>query len=270
MVLVRPRRGGNVGAVARVMKNFGATDLWLVAPRARLGVEAARMAVHAGDVLSRHRRVATLLEAVADCTLVIGSAGRAEAGWRELPVSPRAMATEIRHGPRPSTVALVLGPEDHGLSNAELGLCQRVIEIPTAAAYPSMNLAQAASVILYELLAATPLSAEDDASRVYPGAAGARTARADRRAREGRAATSAEREAMVAHLRAALLGIGFLDPANPDHVLADLRRMFSRAGLAERDVAILRGMARQIEWAARQIGAGVRSAQRAGRAVKEG
>lgn len=238
VVLVRPRRGGNVGAVARAMKNMGLEDLVLVAPRTSVGKVGEHMAAHARDVLRRRRTVATLAEAVSDAHLVIGTAGRA-GGRCDGAVSPRALAPEVLAAAGQGGVALVFGPEDHGLANADLDLCQRLVRIPTAAAYPSLNLAQAVLVIGYEILLATPL-VED---------APARTNRERRRSEEGRAASQAEREAMIEHLAGALAGIGFLTPANP-HVLRDIRSLFARSGLTRRDARVWRGIARQMAWAA--------------------
>ncbi|MBY0277224.1 RNA methyltransferase [Candidatus Binatia bacterium] len=249
IVLVRPRRGGNVGAAARVMKNFGLGELTLVAPRTRVGAVGERMAAHARDVLARRTSAPDLAAAVADCALVVGTAGRDFAHLRALP--PRDVAAEIVAAGTGGRVALVFGPEDHGLSNADLGRCQRLLRIPTGDAYPSLNLAQAVAVCAYELrLAAADAGAGVDAStsprrRRPPG--GSAAARTDDRA----AASSAEREALLEHLGQALDAIGFLSRQNPAHIVADLRGLFARAGLTRRDVKIWRGIARQMLWAAR-------------------
>lgn len=247
IVLVRPRRGGNVGSAARVMKNFGLGELTLVASRTRVGAVGERMAAHARDVLARRTSAPDLAAAVADCALVVGTAGRDFAHLRALP--PRDLASEVVAAGTGGRVALVFGPEDHGLSNAELGLCQRLLRIPTGDAYPSLNLAQAVAVCAYELrLAAADCGIQVSASarrRRPPG--GSAAARSDDRA----AASSAEREALLEHLGQALDAIGFLSRQNPTHIVADLRGLFARAGLTRRDVKIWRGIARQMLWAAR-------------------
>lgn len=246
IVLVRPRRSGNVGAAARVLKNMGLGELVLVAPRARLGAVAARMAVHAQDVLERRRVVPDLAAAVADCVLVAGTAGR---DHRALPsLHPRAAARELVAACERGPVALVFGPEDHGLSNADLGQCQRLLRIPTDDRYASLNLAQAVAVCGYELRCA---ALEADAKR----AGGVRPRRARATGGPGRdderaPATSGEREALLEHLAEALAAIGFLSRQNPEHILADVRSLFARAGLTRRDVKIWRGIARQVLWAA--------------------
>lgn len=237
-MLVRPRRGGNVGAVARAMKNMGLADLVLVAPRTPVGRAGERMAAHARDLLARRRTVATLKEAVRDAELVVAASGRVD-GRSDGAATPREIAPAIVAAAAGGRVALVFGPEDHGLANSDLDLCQRIVQIPTADAYPSLNLAQAVLVLAYEVLLAGGL----------PAPARPRTARDARRADEHRAASSAEREAMIEHLAKGLTEIGFLSPANP-HLLRDVRSLFARTGLTLRDVRVWRGIARQVSWAA--------------------
>jgi len=259
IVLVRPRRGGNVGAAARVLKNMGLGDLVLVAPRTRVGAVGARMAAHAKDVLARRRVVPDLASAVADCVLVAGTAGRDLAALAT--VDPRRAAAEVVAAAARGHVAVVFGPEDHGLSNADLGLCQRLVRIPTGDAYTSLNLAQAVAVLGYELRRAALDATTAGPGGAPPGADAARrgsrrrTVRAAERHDERAPATSAEREALVAHLAEALDAIGFLSRQNPEHILADVRALFARSGLTRRDVKIWRGIARQALWAARRAGA---------------
>jgi len=257
IVLVRPRRGGNVGAAARVMKNFGLADLVLVAPRTRVGAVGAHMAVHASDVLDARRTVPDVAAAVADCVLVVGTAGRAFAHLE--PIEPRAAAHEVVAATRRGPVALVFGPEDHGLSNVELGRCQRLVRIPTAGAYGSLNLAQAVAVCAYELCvaragadAADSPPASPRAGGPAPRAASSGDAASATDAGERAPATSDQREALLAHFEEALAAVGFLSRENPAHILADLRGLFARAGLTRRDVKIWRGIARQMTWAARR------------------
>lgn len=250
IVLVRPRRGGNVGSVARVMKNVGLGELVLVAPRTRVGEVGARMAAHARDVLAARTTVASLQDAVGDCVLIAGTAGRDFAHLA--PVDPRAAARELVAASARGRVALVFGPEDHGLSNADLGICQRLIRIPTADAYPSLNLAQAVAVCGYELLRSaledrgSPASGVSGTSPTRRRRSVATSAASDERA----PASGAEREALIEHLARALDGIDFLSRQNPGHILADVRALFARAGLTRRDVKIWRGIARQMLWAA--------------------
>jgi tRNA/rRNA methyltransferase len=225
IVLVRPKSSGNVGAVARAMKNTGLRDLVLVAPRGFRRRSAAAMAVHADDVLDATRTERTLHAAVADCGWVLGTTCRA-GGYRRRPRTPREVAAELVSVAGTNRVALVFGPEDHGLSNEELKLCHELVTIPTHSSYRSLNLAQAVLVVAYELFLAAHAPGADAAPL----------------------ATSARMELLYENLRAALLEIGFLHGANPDHILFAVRRIFGRARLDDRDVAILLGVARQIRW----------------------
>ena len=128
-------------------------------------------------------------------------------------------------------VAMLFGPEDHGLTNDDLRACQRLIAIDTSPAYASLNLAQAVLLVCYELR---------------------RAALAGRRARPAGASPppAADGAAHVRHLQRALLSIGFLHPQNPEHIMFALRALFGRTALEDHEVRILLGIARQIEWAA--------------------
>ncbi len=225
VVLVRPRGAANVGAVARAMKNMGLRDLVLVRPAPMRLFWSKAMAVHAEDVLSRVRRCDSLAEAVADCGLVVGTTCRGGL-YRAAAEPAREAAPRIMAAAGANRVALVFGPEDHGLSNGDLQCCHELMVIPSDPAYPSLNLAQAVMVCCYELFLAANATAAT-APVLAP----------------------AERvERMFQHLKSACLSIGFLHRDNPDHIMFAFRRLLGRARLEERDVNILLGLARQIEW----------------------
>lgn len=227
-VLVRPLRLGNVGAAARALKNMGLSDLRLVAPAASTGREAAAMAVHAEDVLRAARCYDDLPAALADRTLVVGTTcrpGLYRAGALAVREAAAQLAAEAAVHNR---IAVVFGPEDTGLVNRELELCQRLITIPTAPEYPSLNLAQAVMVVAYELMMAA------GAARELP--------MAERRA------PAADVEAMMQRMSRALVAIGFLPADNPEHIMFALRAVLGRSGLGERELDILNGIARQINW----------------------
>jgi tRNA/rRNA methyltransferase len=230
VVLVRPLGSANVGSAARAMKNMGVGELTLVQPAVRRYAAAEAMAVHARDLVRRARVVQNLAAAVADCALVVGTTCRG-GPYRAAAEAVETLAPTIlaaaAHGP----VALVFGPEDHGLSNDDLRHCQRLVTIDTSAQYASLNLAQAVLLVCYDL------------RRVARGAAA--TARVAAPARAGAV------QRMYEHLQRALLRIGFLHPQNPEHLMFALRRLFGRARLDEQEVRILLGIARQIEWFAR-------------------
>lgn len=225
IVLVEPQGALNIGSVCRVMLNFGFVDLRLVNPQVdHLGDEARRMAVKATPLLEAARLFTSLDEALADCVLTIGTTRRF-GKYREDFIHPGDIAGVARGVAGPT--ALVFGREDRGLLTDELDLCTRLVTIPTEETLPSLNLAQAVAICLYEVALATGSSAKIRRRKIAPNAA---------------------REAMYSHMRATLAGIGYLDPQNPDHILRTFRRIFARAGLNEREVRILQGLWSRLDW----------------------
>jgi TrmH family RNA methyltransferase len=229
VVLVRPARATNVAAACRALKNMGLSRLRIVGPIDGLDQPEARaLAYGAWDILDGALPAADLGDAVAGCTLVAGTSGRPDPAA----CTPRFFASEAGRLSAGGRVALVFGPEASGLSEDELALCHMRVHIPTDAAQPSLNLAQAVLVLAYEIrLSAETITAPAPAPR----------------------ATAGELERTMSELRGALLGIGYLNPANPDVILAELRALLARAAPTPREVTLLRGLARQVRWAAERI-----------------
>jgi len=150
VVLVRPKEDGNVGAVARLARNFGARRLVLVASRARVGSVARRRAMGGLALLTSAVRAPTLAAATAEADLVVGttdlSLGRSTSYLRRS-VSPERLG-DIARG-SVGTIAVVFGPEDNGLSREELARCDLLVHIPARREFPTLNLSHAASVVLY-------------------------------------------------------------------------------------------------------------------------
>jgi TrmH family RNA methyltransferase len=168
VVLVRPQHGGNVGAVCRAIKNFGAGELWLVGAEIE-AADAVRTAVHAADVFEARRESADLAAALEGCSLVVGTTAR-RGRYHERSRDIRELTPDIAAAERLGAErgpALVFGPEDSGLHNRDIAACHHLAFIPTDAAYASLNLAQAAVVCLYEVAR----------ERAHGGAAAARGAR---------------------------------------------------------------------------------------------
>lgn len=232
IVLVRPRGATNVGSAARAMKNMGLRDLTLVEPKLRRLSRGGVMAVHARDLLENARIVGDLSQAVSDCTLVVGTTRRGGL-YRAAAAGPDVLAPVMVDHARRGKVALLFGPEDHGLTNDDLKHCQRLIVIETSADYPSLNLAQAVLLCCYELRRAAATSGTPTKGRPGP-------------------ASAADVELLFERLQSAFLRIGFLNPQNPDHIMFAFRRLFGRAELEASDVRILLGLARQIDWYGRQ------------------
>ena len=231
VVLCRPIYGGNIGSVCRAMANMGVSDLVLAGAGDFDRVEARKMACWAGDLLEASRAVATLDEALADCALVFGATARGGL-YRQHTRSPRDWAPDILAAARSARVALLFGPEDDGLSNDDLARCHHLIRIPSSAAYPALNLAQAVMICLYELYTA----------------GGTFEAPAEK----SPLADSGQKERMLALWEEALLAIGFMQPDKARHMMLGVRRIFARGALSEDDVRILMGIARQALWQSRQ------------------
>lgn len=246
-VLVRPLQMGNVGAAARALKNMGLGDLRLAAPAPATGRAAAAMAAHAEDVLRAARRYGDLPAAIADCTLAVGTTCRPGL-YRAGALAVREAAMQLVGEAASNRIAIVFGPEDTGLVNRELELCQRLLTIPTAPEYPSLNLAQAVMVVAYELMMAAGAARELPVADPY--------------------APAGEVEAMMQRMSRALVAIGFLPADNPERIMFALRAIFGRSGLSARELDILNGIARQVGWFAEGGFQTVEAKRRAGRKLR--
>jgi tRNA/rRNA methyltransferase len=244
LVLVEPAGPLNVGSVARLCANFGIAQLRLVAPRCdHLGEEARRMAVHGGVLLERAQLFDDLAAALADCRRVVATSGRIE--QEGVPLAPAGEALAwLQAGAQSATetAALVFGREDRGLSNDELRQAGRVVRLSTAPAYSSLNLSHAVAICLHELQRQQKRQASaavETAPAATPTPATEPTARA-------------ALEAALADAEALLLEVGFLYPHTAHARMAKLRALLQRAQVTDDEVALLRGMVRQLRWAAQQ------------------
>lgn len=226
IVLVEPREAGNVGAAARVMKNFGFDELWIAGEHPELLPVSIWWASGADDLLARARFAPTLADAISDAQMTVATTSTR---GRTTPVSftSRTLAEKFASLADDQTLALVFGREDSGLTREELVLCQHTAAIPTNDAFPTMNLAQSVGVFCYELSSIAPAPA----ARELPEAAAI--------------------ERMHQRARELLLEVGFLHENNPDRIYDDLRAMAARADLDAREVTVLLGIIRQIEWKVR-------------------
>lgn len=231
-VLVRSRSPGNVGSVARAMKNFGFRDLVLVDPRLHrhgdspgalpfFETESRRMAWDAADVLEGARLAPDLSGAVSGCGLVLATAPRGSGRHRNL--SPEEAADEVTGHPVPPP-ALLFGSESSGLTSEELSRCSGVVVIPTAPDYRDLNLAQSAALMAYLIYRAR----ENPPAPSRPEGAA-----------HGQVDAAAEAFLEVAR-RAEFLHTG------QEPVALELRALFHRAGLSKRESEFLRSLARRI------------------------
>ena len=226
VVLVSPRNPLNIGAAARAMSNFGFHSLRVVNPF-EPSFREARSAVGASRILESAGQFETVAEAIADCTLVVGTTA---VGHREIhhPLKrPELGARQIRKRLASSGVALLFGSEKFGLSNEALSHCHWLIRIPTCEENISMNLGQAVAVCLYELV---------------------RDSKQERAPKQPKPATAEELERITTMLLEALRASGFLTR----RVVADsderIRRLVHRLNLQQRDAVIWQGMLRQMLW----------------------
>ena len=223
IVLVGTTHPGNIGAVARAMKNMGLSDLALVNPKYFPHDEATARASGAADILERAMVVGTLAEALTDCVYVAGASARSRTiNWPCM--GPRDCAERMIQESGHGKVAAVFGPEKTGLHNDDLDLCHTLLTIPTDPGFSSLNLAMAVQVLTYELRVASML----DEGPVFDV--------------EAPPATSEEMEHFYEHLKKTLTDIEFLDPDNPRHLMRRMRRLFIRARPDKNEVNILRGV----------------------------
>ncbi len=223
IVLVATTHPGNIGAVARAMKNMCLQDLYLVTPKIFPSADATSRASGADDLLASAVVCDTLEEAIADCEIVIGASARS----RTISVpdeSPRSCAERLAVEAQDKKVAILFGRENSGLTNHELDLCQTLLHIPSNAHYSSLNIAAAVQVVCYELLVASKQVAVQPQKPEAP------------------LATSAQMESFFTHLYQALNEIGFINPEKSTSIMRRLRRVYHRAALDTQELDILRGI----------------------------
>lgn len=231
VVLVCTRNPLNMGAAARAMRNFGFDKLRVVRPY-EAAFREARSAVGAEQLLTDAEEYETVAEAVADCTLVVGTTAAKERelrhGLRSLQDGAPLIAEELSRGRGGgSNVAILFGSEKRGLSNEDLSHCHWLIHIPTGAQQPSMNLGQAVAVCLYELMR------ERAEPKAFPIT---------------HAACSGDLERITAWLLEALQASGYMDSQPTGAREETVRRLVRRLTISAEDAPVCLGMLRQILW----------------------
>jgi TrmH family RNA methyltransferase len=250
IVLVEPSHPGNIGAVARAMKNMGLERLVLVSPRQFPHSEAIARASGADDVLAAARVVATVGEALAGCGFIVATTSRPRDqyfGVADVRDAAQRMLQESRRGP----VAVLFGSERAGLTNEQLEAAHLLIRIPASESYPSLNLAMAVQIVSYELL-----RAHTDGRAGGADAMDGQWHGSDRGPRVP-LATPEEMQRLYEHLAQVLEEIDFRDRTQGGtHLMARLRRLFQRAALDRNEVNILRGILTAVQSRRRRAGAG--------------
>ena len=226
IVLHRPHFPENIGAAARSAQNMGIGRLIVVDPRDCDLTKILKMATHnAEDVVAEMEVFAGLRKALESFQYVVGTTART-GSHRQGVRGPRRLAEDLVNISQTNQVAILFGPEDRGLANKELQYCDALVTIPTAG-FGSINLAQTVMILAYELF----LASTDEPKTHVP-----------------RLAHRDELEGMYDHLKKTLTKINFINPQNPEYWMTGFRRFFSRIGLRAREVKLIRGLCRQLDW----------------------
>ncbi|HME40204.1 MAG TPA: RNA methyltransferase [Steroidobacteraceae bacterium] len=220
IVLIDPSHPGNIGSVARAMKNMALTDLVLVRPRAFPHAEADALAAGADDILKNARVVSTVAEAISDAQFIAGTTSRPRSYYWEF-TTPRDVAGRIVGLPEGTRAALLFGSERYGLATEDLNHCNVLVRIPANPEYCSLNLGMSVQLLAYEIF----MSREQPQSHTQL---------------ELPLAPSSDVEHFYAHLHEVLGDIDFDDRTG--HLMERLRRLFNRAQLDRNELNILRGI----------------------------
>lgn len=244
VVLVRPQFPGNLGAVARVMHNFGCTELLLVDPRADPNdPEARRMATRGEFILQRARPLASLDDALQDCCFTAATSADVQGIVRRTGLaSVRELAGRLATESKQGVTAVVFGPEPHGLTTNEIDRCHYLMTIPANPVYPSLNLAQAVGIVLYEIWQA----------QLEADALGERGPRQDTEPSH-QIAPNQDVERALHHLRQGLEAIHFVYGPKANSLMHAIRHLIRRAQPSPAEVKILHGLARQLLWHAQKL-----------------
>jgi tRNA/rRNA methyltransferase len=226
VVLHQIRSPENLGAVARLMANFGCGQLVLSEPGTYAFSAAEKLAIRAERVLETLRLESTLAQAVGSCVYACGTTSRRVEG--RVALTPEQAVERLARQAARGPVALVFGGEKRGLSDEELARCQDLLIIPTGSTQPSMNLSQAVAVMLYLCSRADAATLGEEGPKVD----GVRLATA---------------HALEERMKGVLLAAGFLNPQAPRHVLGELSRSLLRAELSQREAELWLAAFKQLE-----------------------
>jgi tRNA/rRNA methyltransferase len=226
IVLHKPRHPENIGAAARSMCNMGLSKLVVVNPENYILKKVFKLATHvAADIVENVEFHEDLKEALSVYNYVVGTTARL-GGERQVVNSPSKLAEKLIPISRKNRIAIIFGPEDKGLSNQDIRLCHILVNIPTAE-FSSLNLAQAVMIICFEIFTVGRKENEEFAPRL---------------------ANRHELDGMYDQLKDILVTISYINHENPDYWMNKLRYFFTRMQLRAREVSIIRGICRQIDW----------------------
>ena len=226
IVLLQPRYSENIGAAARAMLNMGIRQLVIVDPQNFDLSKALKLATHfASDIIEKSKFYPDLKEALSPFNYVVGTTARL-GGERQVVRTPLTLARKLISISVKNRIAILFGPEDKGLSNEDIRYCQALVNIPTTE-FSSLNLAQSVMILCYELFIAGGEANEDFTPRM---------------------ASRHELDGMYDQLKDILVRISYINSENPDYWLNHFRRFFTRLQLRAKEVNIIRGLCRQVDW----------------------
>ncbi len=227
IILVRPKYAENIGASARIAHNFGFKKLIIVTEKEHDKERMLKMATHkAAHIINTMEVVPTTPEATAPYHCIVGTTAR-QGRHRPEEMTPRAVMQNVAHY-HSSSIALMFGPEDTGLANEDVNLCQFTSTIPTDG-FSSLNLAQAVAIHCYEFYTAT--GKEPDTVAVTQ-----------------EFANSFDLEGMYEHIEEALHEVTFLHDTNRIYWMRSLRQFFNRLRLKKKEASMIRGICRKFLW----------------------
>ena len=230
IVMVRPRYSENIGSASRAMCNMGIKHLIVVSPENYDIEKVRKLATHAAsDVVDRIEIFENLKTALSPFNYVVGTTARL-GGERLAISSPSEMAGRLVGISKKNRVAVLFGPEDRGLLNEDLRLCHELVNIP-ASDFSSLNVSQAVLIMCYEIF----LAGTEEKAKFAP-----------------RLASRFELDGMYDNVKDILVRINYINPENPDYWMNKLRHFFTRMELRAREVSIIRGICRQIDWYGRK------------------
>ena len=226
IVLLQPRYSENIGAAARAMRNMGIRQLVIVDPQNFDLSKALKLATHfASDIIEKSKFCPDLKEALSSFNYVVGTTARL-GGQRQVVCTPLTLARNLIPISAKNRIAILFGPEDKGLSNEDIRYCHALVNIPTAE-FSSLNLAQSVMILCYEIFIAGGEANEEFTPRM---------------------ASRHELDGMYDQLKDILVRISYINSENPDYWLNHFRRFFTRLQLRAKEVNIIRGLCRQVDW----------------------
>ncbi|MDH3357247.1 MAG: RNA methyltransferase [Desulfobacteraceae bacterium] len=226
IVLLQSRYSENIGAAARAMRNMGIRQLVIVDPQNFDLSKALKLATHfASDIIEKSKFYPDLKEALSSFNYVVGTTARL-GGQRQVVHTPLTLARNLIPISVKNRIAILFGPEDKGLSNEDIRYCHALVNIPTTE-FSSLNLAQSVMILCYEIFIAGGEANEEFTPRM---------------------ASRHELDGMYDQLKDILVRISYINSENPDYWLNHFRRFFTRLQLRAKEVNIIRGLCRQVDW----------------------